>query len=192
MKNYADEIANSMSAYLSNPDNFSVYKTAQALEAAEPVTNEVDLSAEEEMAPELGEPVVTAGADTGSFIKSAFASLMKASDDLDAAGFDVLAANALVLVNNLIVEAKKNVAEKERDRETVKAKTEKITEKKKLEKEKAHAKKEREKLQKKMDKEKNEARDKKMKEKAQKEKEKNAVKDKLDKQKARQEKNRNR
>ncbi len=49
-----------------------------------------------------------AGVDMNDvLIKSAFDSLMSASSDLEEAGFEHLSANALILMNHLIVEAKK-------------------------------------------------------------------------------------
>ncbi len=198
MKNFSNDIANSMNSYLNDPSNYSLYgynginKQASAEEA--PSEHSVELN--DELLPELDEPVapVVAEKDSRQLVKSAYNSLMQASADLDDAGFGKLSANALVLVNHLIVEAKKNVAEKERDRETVKAKSEKVSEKTKLKKEKAHAKSEREKLQAKMEKAKNDARDKKSLNdaKSRKDKEMNAAKDRFDKEKARIEKSRKR
>jgi len=54
-------------------------------------------------------------------IKSAFDSLMSASSDLEEAGFEQLSVNALVLMNHLIVEAKKAKMSKE-DKAKAKAK----------------------------------------------------------------------
>jgi hypothetical protein len=56
-----------------------------------------------------------------TLIKSAFDSLMSASSDLEEAGFEMLSANALVLMNNLIVEAKEKKMSKE-DKAKAKAK----------------------------------------------------------------------
>lgn len=47
-----------------------------------------------------------AGVQMDHLIKSAFNSLMKASEELEEAGFEQLSANALLLVNDLFVEAK--------------------------------------------------------------------------------------
>lgn len=100
-----------------------------------------------------------------TLIKSAFDSLMKASSDLEEAGLESLAADTLVLMTNLVVEAKKKdkkddkkAKEKEKaDKEKAKAKAEKdknaakdkaMKEKAKADKEKAKAKAEKEKAKK--------------------------------------------
>ncbi len=95
-------------------------------------------------------------------IKSAFDSLMSASSDLEEAGFEHLSANALILMNHLIVEAKKKKMTKE---ERMAAKEKADAAKMKM-KEKAEKMKEKER----MEKDKNMARDKKMKDQAAREK----------------------
>lgn len=103
-----------------------------------------------------------------TLIKSAFDSLLKASSELEEAGFEDLSANALVLMNDLIVEAKKK-SDKKDDKKEKAAK-----EKEKAEKLKA---KER------AEKDKNAAKDKALKEKAKLEKEKAALKKKKEEEK---------
>lgn len=63
-----------------------------------------------------------------TLIKSAFDSLMKASSDLEEAGFEALSANALILMNHLIVEAKAKKMSKE-DKAKAKAKADEAKEK---------------------------------------------------------------
>lgn len=109
-----------------------------------------------------------AGVVMDTLIKSAFDSLMKASSDLDAAGFESLSANTLILMNDLIVEAKKKkMTKEERAAAKEKADAAKAKMKAKLEKEKAKAK---------AEKDKNDARDKASKAKARAEDEKVAKK----------------
>ena len=66
-----------------------------------------------------------------TLIKSAFDSLMKASSDLEEAGLETLAADTLVVMTNLVVEAKKKdkkddkKAKEKADKEKAKAKAEK-------------------------------------------------------------------
>lgn len=95
-----------------------------------------------------------------TLIKSAFDSLMKAYSDLEEAGLEVQAADTLVLMSDLVVEAKKKdkkddkKAKEKAEKEKAKAKAEKdknaakdkaMKEKAKAEKEKAKAKAEKEK-----------------------------------------------
>ena len=90
-------------------------------------------------------------------VKSAFNALMKASTDLEDAGFESLAADTLVLLNGLVKEAKAKKSKKDESKEEKKAKEKALKEKLK---EKA------DKLKAKEEKDKNEAKDKAMKEKA--------------------------
>ncbi len=62
-----------------------------------------------------------AGVVMDTLIKSAFDSLMKASSDLDAAGFESLSANTIVLMNDLIVEAKAKKSKKDLKKDKEKA-----------------------------------------------------------------------
>jgi hypothetical protein len=90
-----------------------------------------------------------------SLIKSAFDSLMKASSDLEDAGLESLASDTLVLMGNLVVEAKKKKDKKDDKKDKEKADKEKAKEKADKEKAKAKA-----------EKDKSMAKDKAMKEKA--------------------------
>lgn len=90
-----------------------------------------------------------------NLVKSAFNSLMSASTDLEDAGFEELSATALVLINDLIVEAKAKKNKKD-DKDKMKADKEKA--KAKAEAEKAKALKAKEKA--KAEKDKNDAKDK--------------------------------
>ena len=119
-----------------------------------------------------------AGVEMDNLIKSAFNSLLSASSDLDEAGFEDLSANALILMNNLVVEAKAKKSKKD----------DKAKMKEKALKEKEKAAKEKEKM--KAEKDKNDARDKAAKEKAKAEKDKNDAKDKAMKAKEKAEKER--
>lgn len=87
-----------------------------------------------------------------TLIKSAFDSLMSASSDLEEAGFERLSANALILMNHLIVEAKAKKMSKE-DKAKAKAKADEMKEKAKAkaEAEKAKAAKAKEKEKAKID-----------------------------------------
>lgn len=105
-----------------------------------------------------------------TLIKSAFDSLMKASSELDEAGFEDLSAGALVLMNDLIVEAKKKNDKKDDKKAKEKAKADKEKAKAKADKEKAKA-----------EKDKNDAKDKAMKAKAKEKLEKEKAKAKSDK-----------
>jgi hypothetical protein len=111
-----------------------------------------------------------AGVEMDNLIKSAFNSLLSASSDLDEAGFEGLSANALILMNDLVVEAKAKKSKKD----------EKAKMKEKQEKEKLKAQKEKERA--KAEKDKNDARDKAAKEKVKSDKEKEKLK--LEKEKA--------
>lgn len=110
-----------------------------------------------------------AGVSMDSLVKSAFDKLMEASSELEEAGFEDLSAHALVLVNDLVVEAKAKKMTKEQ---------------KEAAKEKERAAKEKQKAKERAEKDKNDARDKKMKEKARAEKEKAAEKKKQEAEKA--------
>jgi hypothetical protein len=99
-------------------------------------------------------------------IKSAFDSLMSASSDLEEAGFEQLSVNALVLMNHLIVEAKK-AKDKKKDKG---AKSKAEMAKEKADAAKAKAKAAADKAKAAAEKDKNDARDKKMKDQAAKEK----------------------
>lgn len=106
-----------------------------------------------------------------NFVKSAFDNLMKASTDLEEAGFGTLSANALILVGDLITEAKAKKNSKE-DKAKEKAKADKEKAKAKADKEKAKEKADKEKEKAKTEKDKNDARSKMMKEKEKADKEK--------------------
>lgn len=78
-------------------------------------------------------------------VKSAFDALLKASSDLEEAGFEGLSVNALVLMQNLVVEAKakkddKKKKEMDKNKAKDKAKSEKERAKAKAEKDKNDAK----------------------------------------------------
>lgn len=174
MKNFANEIAASMDAYLQNKSNFEVAFTkkasannececcAQARKDWKQEDGCCDCANKSNCSKESGcnencscNCNKKTASDKNSLVKSAFDKLMSASNDLEAAGFEVLSANALVLVNHLVVEAKaksKKPDAKEKAKE--KAKEEKAKMKAKEEKEKA-------KLKAKEEKDKNEAKDKK-------------------------------
>lgn len=86
--------------------------------------------------------VKTAGVSMNNvLIKSAFNALMKASSDLEEAGFDILSAHTLVLMDKLLVEAKAKKDNKKDDKKSKeKAKADKEKAKLKAEKDKNKAK----------------------------------------------------
>ena len=164
MKNYGDEIAASMDAYLQNPEHqkmFGVNPLNKQASAPEITDADIEISDEVIVEPSnVLEYIQTAGKmDSDSLVKSAFNKLMEASEELEDAGYEILSANALVLVDHLVKEAK---AKKEKMSDKDKAKLDKVKAKEKFEKMK---------MKEKAEKDKNEARDKKMKDK-EKEKEK--------------------
>lgn len=97
----------------------------------------------------------TAGEIMNDLIKSAFDSLLKASNSLEDAGFDKLATDTLILMNDLVVEAK--AKKNKKDDKNDKVKVDKLKAKEKEAKDKAKMK---------AEKDKNAAKDKEMKEKA--------------------------